>query len=297
MPIEWALPLMKRRQVNLRRALTQHLECLQGAGVQQLKRPTTLPGDQPQDALAASQAPTTPPAGMDARGTMVTQDLTGSRPHLATAVRGGAHTEEGHQTAVYQADVPQIPRASSLEVLQEEVAQCGRCSEIAGSRTQTVFGVGNTDARLCILGEAPGAEEDRLGEPFVGPAGELLNKILAACRLRREEVYILNILKCRPPGNRNPTPEEACACRPFLERQLQLIRPEFICCMGRVAAQNLLATTSPVGQLRGKVHHYQDIRVVCTYHPAYLLRTPSAKGKTWEDMKLLMRAMGVDLEG
>ena len=192
------------------------------------------------------------------------------------------------------ADIP-ISDAPTLEVLQAEVAQCTLCDELARTRTQTVFGTGNPQARLVLLGEAPGADEDRQGEPFVGRAGGLLNKILEACRLQRDEVYILNILKCRPPGNRNPTPDEAQNCRRYLERQLQLIEPEMICCMGAVAAQNLLDTTTSIGRLRGEVHQYQGIGVVCTYHPAYLLRNPAAKAKTWDDMKLLMRQFGVEL--
>ena len=182
--------------------------------------------------------------------------------------------------------------ASTLELLREEVAACARCHELATTRTQTVFGVGNPNARLCFLGEAPGADEDRQGEPFVGRAGQLLNKILEACRLMREDVYILNIIKCRPPGNRNPLPDEATNCRSYLDRQLEFIRPDFICCLGSVAAQNLLAASAPISRLRGKVHDYHGIKVVCTYHPAYLLRNPSAKKDTWDDMKLLMREMG-----
>ncbi len=180
---------------------------------------------------------------------------------------------------------------ATLEVLRDEVASCTCCQELASTRTQTVFGVGDPQARLCFLGEAPGGDEDRQGEPFVGPAGQLLNKILQACQLRREDVYILNVLKCRPPGNRNPTPEESQNCRSFLDRQLQLIHPEFICCLGAVAAQNLLKTTEAIGRLRGRLHTYQGMRVICTYHPAYLLRNPSAKRHTWDDMKLLMREM------
>ncbi len=187
---------------------------------------------------------------------------------------------------------PSLQPPASLAVLQDEVAACTLCPELAGTRTQTVFGVGNPQARLCFLGEAPGADEDRQGEPFVGPAGQLLNKILGACQLSREEVYILNVLKCRPPGNRNPAPEEAQNCRHFLDQQLQLINPEFICCLGAVAAQNLLGTTSAIGQLRGRLHDYRGMRVVCTYHPAYLLRNPAAKRHTWDDMKMLMQEMG-----
>ena len=189
--------------------------------------------------------------------------------------------------------VPETPVAvDTLELINAVVTQCTLCEELAESRTQTVFGVGNPQARLCFLGEAPGADEDRLGEPFVGAAGQLFNKILAACHLAREDVYILNVLKCRPPGNRNPTPVEAQNCRRFLDRQLQLIQPEFICCLGGIAAQNLLDTNEAVGKMRGKVHSYRGIQVVCTYHPAYLLRNPSAKRIVWEDMKMLMKEMG-----
>lgn len=190
----------------------------------------------------------------------------------------------------------EVSSAANLEVLQAEVTQCTLCDELASTRTQTVFGVGNPQARLCFLGEAPGADEDRLGEPFVGRAGKLLDKILEACGLQRDEVYILNVLKCRPPGNRNPTPQESTNCRKFLNRQLELIDPEYICCLGAVAAQNLLDTQTAIGRLRGKVHEYRGINVVCTYHPAYLLRNPSAKKHTWDDMKLLMREMGTPVD-
>jgi DNA polymerase len=185
----------------------------------------------------------------------------------------------------------------SLEAVRLEVTACTRCRELASTRTHTVFGVGHPNARLCFLGEAPGADEDRRGEPFVGRAGQLLDRIIEACTLRREDVYILNILKCRPPGNRNPAPDEAANCRGFLDRQLALIRPEFLCCLGAVAARNLLATEESIGKLRGRVFDYHGISVVCTYHPAYLLRNPSAKRDTWEDMQMLMKLMGVDLPG
>lgn len=184
-----------------------------------------------------------------------------------------------------------------LAQLAKEVAACTACAELASTRTQTVFGDGNPQARLVFMGEAPGADEDRQGVPFVGRAGKLLTDIITkGMRLRREDVYILNTLKCRPPGNRNPLPDEAAACRPFLDRQLELIRPEFICCLGAVAAQNLLKTSTPIGQLRGKLHDYHGIQVVCTYHPAYLLRNPAAKKQTWEDIQFLMRQMGMDVD-
>jgi DNA polymerase len=202
--------------------------------------------------------------------------------------------------SLQRAGVGQLRRAVSvvereLTVLRNEVAACTLCEELACTRTQTVFGVGSARARLCFLGEAPGADEDRQGEPFVGRAGQLLDRILAACRLKREEVYILNVIKCRPPGNRTPSPTEAANCRPFLLRQLELIRPKFICCLGLVAAQNLLGSTQSIGRLRGRLHRYGDAQVVCTYHPAYLLRNPAAKREVWEDMQMLMSAMGIDV--
>jgi DNA polymerase len=184
---------------------------------------------------------------------------------------------------------------SQLDALRQQVVGCTFCSDLVQNRTQTVFGVGNPQTRLCFLGEAPGADEDRLGQPFVGKAGQLLDRIIAACTLRREEVYILNVLKCRPPGNRTPLPDEVANCRGYFERQLEIIRPEFICCLGAVAAQSLLRTTQSLGRLRGRFHDYRDSRVLVTYHPAYLLRSPNMKRAAWEDMKMLMREMGIEV--
>lgn len=186
-------------------------------------------------------------------------------------------------------------RPNALTVLQTEVAACRCCPELVRNRRQTVFGVGNPVARLCFLGEAPGQEEDAKGEPFVGAAGQLLDKIIAASKLRREEVFILNTVKCRPPMNRTPFDSEVEQCWHFAHRQLEIIQPEFICCLGAVAAKSLLRTSRSIGQLRGSFHRYRGSQVVVTYHPAYLLRTPSAKKHVWEDMKMLMRAMGVEL--
>ena len=185
-------------------------------------------------------------------------------------------------------------KASALAVVQNEVAACTRCEELACSRTQTVFGVGDPNAQLCFFGEAPGADEDRLGEPFVGRAGKLLTDIIQkGMGLERADVYILNVLKCRPPGNRNPSLAESTNCREYFERQFQIIGPKFICCLGTVAAQNLLETTTPVGKLRGKIHDYRGAKVVVTYHPSYLLRNPSAKKSTWEDIRMLLGEMGL----
>lgn len=181
-----------------------------------------------------------------------------------------------------------------LAVLARRVAACARCAELAESRTQTVFGVGNPRAEIMFIGEAPGAYEDRVGEPFVGEAGRLLNRIIAACRLRRDEVYICNILKCRPPRNRTPLPKEAANCREFLDAQIAVVEPSYIVCWGGVAAKNLLDTTQSIGKLRGRFYSHGRAKVLCTYHPSYLLRTPEAKRDVWEDMKLLMRDRGVE---
>ena len=185
-------------------------------------------------------------------------------------------------------------RPASLEVLRAEVAACMRCAELAAGRTQTVFGTGRPDARLVFFGEAPGADEDASGAPFVGRAGELLTKIIEACTLSRDDVYIMNVLKCRPPDNRAPLPDEVANCRPFFERQLEIIRPEFICCLGASAARALLQTEEPIGRLRGRWFQCGTARVICTYHPSYLLRNPAAKRDVWDDMKLLMAALGIE---
>jgi uracil-DNA glycosylase len=185
-------------------------------------------------------------------------------------------------------------RRSELTLLNERVRPCTKCGELAATRTQTVFGVGRLEPDICFIGEAPGGDEDRQGEPFVGAAGQLLNKIIGACGLTREEVYICNVLKCRPPGNRTPRPDEAANCREFLDRQLELVRPKTICCLGGCAAQNLLGVAMPLGKLRGRFHDYKGIPVLCTYHPAYLLphRQPEKKKEVWEDMQTLLKKLG-----
>ena len=197
--------------------------------------------------------------------------------------------------AVVPAGADATPRQAALEILRGEVVACTRCAELAAGRTQTVFGAGRPDARLVFFGEAPGADEDASGVPFVGRAGQLLTKIIEACTLSRDEVYIMNVLKCRPPGNRAPLPDEVAHCRPFFERQLEIIRPEFICCLGASAARALLQTEEAIGRLRGRWFTHGSAQVICTYHPSYLLRNPAAKRDVWDDMKLLMARMGVEL--
>jgi uracil-DNA glycosylase len=249
----------KRQSGSTARTVIRKLESLQRAGVTHIPKPTRRKVDRPQ----AVRTPASPPP-----------------------VRAAAAVEAP------------VSRTAALATIAERVAACKRCAELARSRTQTVFGVGNPDARLVFMGEAPGADEDRQGEPFVGRAGQLLNDIIGkGMKIRREDVYILNTIKCRPPGNRTPLPDEAANCREYLDRQLEIIRPEFICCLGAVAAQNLLGTTSPIGQLRGRVHDFRGIKVVCTYHPAYVLRNPPAKRFVWDDIQILMKEMGLSPGG
>lgn len=186
-------------------------------------------------------------------------------------------------------------RQQALTILAESVKGCTRCNELVSTRTNTVFGVGNPEARILFIGEAPGADEDARGEPFVGRAGQLLNQIITASRLKREEIYICNILKCRPPGNRTPQVDECANCREYLLGQLATIDPDYIVCWGTVAAQNLLVTPLTIGKLRGKFLQFGRAKVLCTYHPSYLLRNPAAKKDVWQDMQFLMADMGVDL--
>ncbi len=176
--------------------------------------------------------------------------------------------------------------------LQSCVSRCTAC-DLHTSRTQTVFGAGSRNADWLVIGEAPGADEDEQGEPFVGRAGQLLNAMLLACGLKREQVYIANILKCRPPNNRDPKAEEVLCCEAFLLRQIELIKPGLILAVGRIAAQNLLQSDTPIGKLRGSVHHFRDtgIPLIATYHPAYLLRSPAEKRKAWQDLQLAMRTV------
>jgi uracil-DNA glycosylase len=192
---------------------------------------------------------------------------------------------------------PPLEPATDWGLLRERVAACTAC-DLCKTRTQTVFGVGNTRAEWLVIGEAPGAEEDRQGEPFVGRAGQLLNAMLLAIGLPRETVFIANILKCRPPANRDPAPVEVSRCLPYLVNQIALLNPRIILAVGRIAAQNLLATDVPLARLRGKLHHFGEANtpLVVTYHPAYLLRTPADKRKAWEDLKFA-RAMHARIAG
>jgi uracil-DNA glycosylase len=282
---------------RLIRELRQRLEGLHRAGLRDLPRANWIEPVRTEDpvtpifpqapAVAAGHAVERPPSPAD--------DLPARKPAPAPAPAPPATSfslfqEPGFETA----PLPPAERPAILKVLAEEVAVCRKCANLAATRTQTVFADGSPSARLMFIGEAPGADEDRTGVPFVGRAGQLLTDMITkGMGLRRQDVYIANILKCRPPDNREPTGEESANCLPYLERQIDIIRPEFICLLGRVAVQYLLRTTLSMGKLRGKWYRYQGIATIVTYHPAYLLRTPSAKKDAWDDLQILMNAMGL----
>ena len=181
--------------------------------------------------------------------------------------------------------------ARGLASVREELGDCQRC-KLAKGRNKLVFGVGNREAHLVFVGEGPGADEDRQGEPFVGAAGQLLNKMIEAMGYRREDVYICNVVKCRPPGNRNPEPDEIAACEPFLKKQLSAIAPRMIVALGKFAVQCLLRDDAPISRLRGNFRSYEGIQLMPTFHPAYLLRDPTKKKEAWEDLKTVMAALG-----
>ncbi len=201
----------------------------------------------------------------------------------------------GDETAVVPPPVAGAGRAEVLEEFRRQSCDCTRCP-LGQTRTRFVFGSGNPEAGIMFVGEAPGAEEDRQGLPFVGEAGRLLTRIIEAIEMQREEVYICNVLKCRPPNNRDPRPEEVQTCEPYLKRQIEIIQPKVICSLGRFATQTLLRTTESMGRLRGRTHEYEGIPVIPTYHPAALLRNPQWKRPTWEDMKRVRQTYdGVEL--
>ena len=198
-------------------------------------------------------------------------------------------------TPVTEVHLSPQEKDTQLQSLCQQVRSCRRCPDLVANRTQTVFGVGNPQTRLCFFGEAPAQTKTGRASLLSDCAGQLLNKIIEACTLQRAEVYILNVLKCRPPDNRTPTAEEAENCRPFFTRQLEIIRPEYICCLGAVAATALLESKTPLGRLRGQLHPWRWAQVLVTYHPAYLLRNPAAKRQVWDDMQLLLQHMGIEL--
>jgi uracil-DNA glycosylase len=211
-----------------------------------------------------------------------------SNPVESTArARAGSAGTTNTKPNAHASMLDVIPGAEeSLDAIRADLGDCRRC-KLAPSRKNIVFGSGNPKAELMFVGEAPGADEDEQGLPFVGRAGQLLTKIIEAMDLRREDVFICNILKCRPPGNRNPEPEEISACESFLFRQIASIKPKIICALGTFGAQTLLRTTEPIGRLRGRLIDYRSVKLMATFHPAYLLRNPIEKRKVWEDMQII----------
>ena len=232
-------------------------------------------------------------------GSVIRQHLEAEQFFAGFSVRGRTDAGESQEQ---EDDMEVAQRAGELEKLAEEVGQCRSC-DLGSLRTNAVPGEGNPSARIMFVGEGPGADEDAQGRPFVGRAGQLLDKIIAACGLKRSDVYIGNILKCRPPENRDPRADEIIACLPYLQRQIELIRPEIIVALGAHAARTLLDTTKSIGQLRGQFHEYyaglgqMPVKLMATYHPAYLLRSysPENRRKVWEDMKKVLTELGLPI--
>ena len=252
----------------------RHLGWLLEAGVREVPHPAVAPVAPPR-APDRAAPPEPAPLGPVAAPTHPVRATPGRR---AQEGKGHALTDKGCGSP-------------ALLAVREEMGECTRC-KLAPGRTNLVFGVGNPGAELAFVGEGPGADEDAQGEPFVGRAGQLLTRMIEAMGYRREEVYIANVVKCRPPGNRNPEPDEIEACEPFLRAQLAAIGPKVIVALGKFAAQTLLRNTTPITRLRGRWSEYQGVRLMPTFHPAYLLRSPEEKKKAWEDLQMVMVALG-----
>ena len=219
--------------------------------------------------------------------------VTGRTRSKSESSNSGKGSKDSRQTILFTDSRPVPNQDSSLEDVRHDLGDCERCKLCQG-RTHIVFGSGNPQAALAFVGEGPGADEDREGLPFIGRAGQLLTKMIEAIQLRRDQVYICNVVKCRPPQNRTPEEDEIVACLPFLLRQLAVVQPKVICCLGVTAAQTLLQVKTPISQLRATVHTFQGAQVIATYHPAYLLRNPSAKRKVWEDLKKIRSILSPD---
>ena len=302
--------------VNSKRAIAQLLQHLSGVGVTHVPRvefPTPAKPAQKIESKARGGAANTTADGVTVKDATKpgrkSSKAAAAVPEMRRPTSGLRSMEELKITDADRpgtlAEVQGLLRQELTDSQQKHdalcslaaiVAKCRRCNELAATRKQTVFGVGDPNARIMFIGEAPGADEDATGEPFVGEAGQLLNKIVAACKLRREDIYICNVLRCRPPGNRNPLPQEVSNCREFLDAQIRIVQPEYIICWGAVAAQNLLNETRPVGKLRRQFFTHNGAKVMCTYHPSYLLRNPSAKKEVWDDMKFFMLELGIELQ-
>ena len=288
---------MDRPDANLALALAQSLENLQRTGLRFAVRGTDS------EARAwftkhKGEFPCGPPALT--QGVAQIEAVSASKTASPAGIEPVSSPPEKHS---FSASIVQTPEnwtgrslklGERLEVLARESAaasQCTQCPDLVKSRTSVVFGCGNAATKIVFVGDMPGREEDAAGQPFVGPAGQLLDKIISAMKLQREEVYLTNAINCWPPNRRSPTNTEVAHCKSFLEKQLEILRPEFIVCLGALAAQALLDQTAGIGKLRGRFHSYRDSRVVVTYHPSYLLKQPDAKRFVWQDMQMIMAAM------
>src|SRR5437763_5375967 len=195
---------------------------------------------------------------------------------------------------IFQADPPAGDAVAALRAIREDIGDCTRCG-LSRGRKNIVFGVGNAKADIMFIGEGPGADEDEQGEPFVGRAGQLLNNMITAMGIRREDIYIANIIKCRPPGNRTPERDECDTCSPFLMRQIEVVKPKIIVALGAVAAKTLLGVSDAMANLRGRIYDFKNTKLAVTYHPAYLLRDPRQKKETWKDLQMVMKYLGIPL--
>jgi DNA polymerase len=256
----------------------RHLEWLRDAGVREIPPPPRL---ERRPASAASRPTSTSSA---------TPTLTSTPTATATAAARRPSARPPSAAGPY-ALADKGCGSEALLAVRHEVGDCVRC-QLHGGRTTLVFGVGNPRAELVFVGEGPGGEEDRQGEPFVGKAGQLLTRMIEAMGFQRSEVYIANVVKCRPPQNRDPEPDEIEACEPFLKAQIAAIGPRVVVALGRFAVQTLLRDGTPISRLRGRWREYQGVRLMPTFHPAYLLRNPAEKGKAWEDLQLVMKEFG-----
>lgn len=278
---------------DARRQLLQRLDGLKRAGLDRIPRP---PAGR---SLVIAEVSTTPvpetiesePATKPApRPAAIPKPVPSPKP----APVAMTHASLFGEPTLAVPEIPVAERPARLAALAQEVAACVKCPLLVANRTQTVFGEGSPNARLMFIGEAPGADEDRTGRPFVGKAGQLLTDMITkGMGLAREDVFIANVVKSRPPDNRNPEPEEIAHCLPYLEQQIGIIRPEYLCVLGKVAASTLLETALPMNRLRGKWHTYRGIPMIVTWHPAYLLRQPTAKKEAWDDLQMLMKRMGL----
>jgi uracil-DNA glycosylase family 4 len=279
--------------VELARETLRHLAWLRSAGVQEVPWPSS-----------------SPPPGT--AGAVPAGEVDESGPPVLVAPPGTPHSDgEGNHVVPARAEPRIAPTPTAVDrsataarsvaakgcgspallAIREHLGECARC-KLAAGRTHLVFGVGNPRAELMFIGEGPGADEDQQGEPFVGKAGQLLTKMIEAMGFRREDVYIANVVKCRPPGNRNPEPDEIAACEPFLGAQIAAISPKVIVALGKFAAQTLLRDTTPISRLRGSWTSYGGVKLMPTFHPAYLLRSPEEKKRAWEDLQLVMKELG-----